>query len=376
MNEEFEDYTHDHYTLQPGTNLIRQLKKVVKPLNPGEEVQKVLAEPSTLIFRMKRNAEVEPLDIMAIDSLNVSQMSKKVQKNHIRDLENTMNSLTITENTQNTKESTTNTQGPNGLVDFSEGIDDLRLVLRRVNPSNIFELAQDEDTFRKNYKTVYNEMHSKLKREAKIDKIRKNLVSQSKNLKIFDIDLKNEFKQNVLYCNNQPMLVTDLTKDEKAPKKDAIELEDDGSYDYYFLQQVPKQEASQAEKIHLHDTTKNIVRSHFVEDGMQLVYEQQGVDSDDEVHQNPDNVDSNDENNPENDYPEEEDEGGYYNNNRRDSDDFESDYGDYDRENDDDDEDYDSRCDREYQEQKFSSNFFSKIKNMADDNFEWPGSKK
>jgi len=118
------------------------------------------------------------------------------------------------------------------------------------------------------------------------------------------------------------------------------------------------------------------VRSHFVEDGMQLVYEQQGVDSDDEVHQNPDNVDSNDENNPENDYPEEEDEGGYYNNNRRDSDDFESDYGDYDRDNDDDDEDYDSRCDREYQEQKFSSNFFSKIKNMADDNFEWPGSKK
>jgi len=120
-----------------------------------------------------------------------------------------MNSLSITENTQNNeKQEEDPNKGPNGLIYFDEGIDDLKLVLRRVNPSNIFELAQDEESFRKNYKTVYNDMHSKLKREAKLDQIRKNLVSKSKNLKIFDINLKNEFKQNVLYCNNQPMLVT------------------------------------------------------------------------------------------------------------------------------------------------------------------------
>lgn len=140
--------------------------------------------------------------------MNISQMSKKVQKNHIRDIENIMNNLTINEN--NT-EASNKQQDPNavgGWVHFEEGIDDLRLVLRRVEPSNIFDLAQDEETFRKSYKTVYNDMTSKLKREAKIDKIRKNLVSKSKNLKIVDINLKNEFKQNVLYCNNQPMLVT------------------------------------------------------------------------------------------------------------------------------------------------------------------------
>lgn len=130
-------------------------------------------------------------------------MSKKVQKSHIRDIENIMNNLTINENTKQE-----DPNAVNGLVYFEEGIDDLRLVLRRVDPSNIFDLAQDEETFRKSYKTVYNDMTSKLKREAKIDQIRKNLVSKSKNLKIVDINLKSEFKQNVLYCNNQPMLVT------------------------------------------------------------------------------------------------------------------------------------------------------------------------
>ena len=64
MNEEFDDDILPQPQPQPGTNLIRQLKKVVKPLNPGEEVQKAQTQPSTLIFRMKRNAEVEPLDIM------------------------------------------------------------------------------------------------------------------------------------------------------------------------------------------------------------------------------------------------------------------------------------------------------------------------
>ncbi len=134
--------------------------------------------------------------------MNIAQTSKKVQKSHIRDIENIMNNLTISEN------NTDPVKDVNGLVYFEEGIDDLRLVLRRVDPSNIFELAQDEETFRKSYKTVYNDMNSKLKREAKIDQIRKNLVSKSKNVKIVDINLKNEFAQNVLYCNNQPMLVT------------------------------------------------------------------------------------------------------------------------------------------------------------------------
>lgn len=105
------------------------------------------------------------------------------------------------------------------------------------------------------------------------------------------------------------------------------------------------------------------MRSHFVDD---LVYDQQGVDSDDEIHQNPDNVDSNDENNPDNDYPDEEDEeeGGYYGK-RKNSDPYESDFGDYDNDDDEDGEDYgsdsddyESRCKKERQEQKFSSNFY------------------
>jgi len=127
-----------------------------------------------------------------------------------------------------------------------------------------------------------------------------------------------------------------------------------------------KEEASGAEMIHFHDSTKNLVRSHFVEEEMELVYDQQGNDSEDEINQNPDNVDSNDENNPDNDYPDEEDEEeddeNYGGRGRRrsseDEDGFESDYGDYDPNDDDEEEDYYSRVDREYQEEKFSSNFY------------------
>jgi len=60
MNEEFEDYTPN----QPANPSERQIKKVKKPLNPGEELEKAQKKSSTLIFRLKRNAEVEPLDIM------------------------------------------------------------------------------------------------------------------------------------------------------------------------------------------------------------------------------------------------------------------------------------------------------------------------
>ena len=60
MNEEFEDYTPN----QQANPSERKIKKVKKPLNPGEELEKAQNESSTLIFRLKRNAEVEPLDIM------------------------------------------------------------------------------------------------------------------------------------------------------------------------------------------------------------------------------------------------------------------------------------------------------------------------
>ncbi len=60
MNEEFDDNIPNQSANTAG----RQMKKVKKPLNPGEELEKAQNESSTLIFRLKRDAEVEPLDIM------------------------------------------------------------------------------------------------------------------------------------------------------------------------------------------------------------------------------------------------------------------------------------------------------------------------
>lgn len=95
------------------------------------------------------------------------------------------------------------------LLYFNDNNKDSRLVLKRIDLSNIFDLEKNEGEFRKHYKTLYNEMHSKNKREAKLFERRKELITDflknkkdNNKYKIYDVSLK----KGAIQCNGKNMI--------------------------------------------------------------------------------------------------------------------------------------------------------------------------
>lgn len=163
--------------------------------------------------------------------MNVPLLSKKHQAKHIRDLEDDINKLNINENKGFNEEVKENENSERvklqegtkeileGLLFSEDSLMDMKFVLKRVDPRNIYDSEKNEEQFRKDYKTMYNDINTKQKRDNLLNQRRKNLLENpkeedeekkkdTKKIKIYDINLKEEFKQNVVFCNNSPMVVT------------------------------------------------------------------------------------------------------------------------------------------------------------------------
>lgn len=167
------------------------------------------------------------ISFLALDGMNMPLISKKHQAKHIRDLENEINKLDINKEKEVNEEMKENENNKEkklleGLLFSEDSQMDMKFVLKRIDPQNIYDLEKDEEAFRKNYKTMYNDINSKQKRDNILNQRRKNLLENptnengdnkkdAKKIKIYDINLKEEFKQNVLFCNNNPMVVTYTT---------------------------------------------------------------------------------------------------------------------------------------------------------------------
>ena len=92
---------------------------------------------------------------------------------------------------------------------FYDDINKDKLVLKKIDTSNIFDLEKNEGEFHKHYKTLYNEMHSKNKREAKLLERRKELIAgflkgkkDNSKYKVYDVSLKKE----PILCNGKEMI--------------------------------------------------------------------------------------------------------------------------------------------------------------------------
>ncbi len=97
---------------------------------------------------------------------------------------------------------------------YFENKTELKLVLKRIDPSTIFNLTQTEEEFHKNYKSVHNERISKEKRETKLKEKRQEMLDKSlkakdlnRKYKIYDANIKDDKGQSVVYCNGKPMIV-------------------------------------------------------------------------------------------------------------------------------------------------------------------------
>ena len=153
-------------------------------------------------------------------------MSKKYQTKHVKELENDLQGLNITSDEAYQKMIQRDEQREedakrffDSIMFFDEKQSTTKLVLKRIEPDRIFELENDEESFRKNYRTLYNEVNTKKKRDTKLTERRLKLVEEVEKekqaeaeakptFKVYDLQLKEEFKQNVLYCNDKPMVVT------------------------------------------------------------------------------------------------------------------------------------------------------------------------
>ena len=231
----------------------RPIKKVIKPLNPEEQQSKNIItsndlELSTVIFRVKRNAEVEPSDSLNIDQMSVPNVYKKPQHTYIRESEGSHNEFYQQEEAKNTKEripSIAEELGRNNENNY-------KLVLKKINPASIYE---DEEAFRKGYKTYYNDEINKLKREDILKQKRKALLlvdDSSKNIEILDMSLKEK--------NNQLDLVGCMEIEKDKHLKEELEKED---YDCYLLERVPENEVQDAPKVIFNDLTKAVIENHL-----------------------------------------------------------------------------------------------------------------
>ena len=158
--------------------------------------------------------------------MNIPSMSKKYQTKHVKELANDLQGINLTSDEDYQKMILRDEQREedtkrflDSIMFFDEKQNTTKLVLKRIEPDRIFELENDEESFRKNYRALYNEVNAKRKRDTKLTEKRMKLVEEVEKerqaggeaqptFKVYDLQLKEEFKQNVLYCNDQPMVVT------------------------------------------------------------------------------------------------------------------------------------------------------------------------
>lgn len=234
----------------PNNNLIRPpIKRVIKPLSPEEQLQNSNQnelELSTVIFRLKRNAEIEPSKILDIDQMSVPNICKKPQHHHIRDSEEL--------HKEHAKEE--NYKVPSIAEELENNEKNYRLVLKKFDPASIFE--EDEESFRKKYKTYYNDQNNKLKRENILKQKRRVLLDNPHNVEILNMSVREGMASHSNEKQLELVSCMEIEKDKQL--KEELEKEE---YDCYFLERVPDNEIEDAPKIMFNDLTKAVIDNHL-----------------------------------------------------------------------------------------------------------------
>jgi len=229
------------------------MKRVVKPLAPEEQIQNYNQnelELSTVIFRLKRNAEIEPSDILNIDQMSIPNTYKKPQYKHIRESESSQ----VKERNDENRE-----RVPSIAEELEKNEKNYRLVLKKFDSVSIF--GEDEETFRKNYKTYYNDTNNKLKRENILKQKRKALLENPHSVEILNMNLNSD-GNNVNQRQLELVSCMEIEKDKQL--RDELEKEE---YDCYFLERVPDIEVDKAPTIMFNDLTKAVIDNHLNKKG-------------------------------------------------------------------------------------------------------------
>jgi len=170
------------------------VKRAIKPLPIEEQIRKVNQselELQSRVFGIKRHAEVESFEPFDTELIDRSDIYKKCQYRHIRESEDVYKE----DNSLNHQQKIS---GDNDLNLFigkelgnigKDGQNCSRTIMKK---SECLYEMEDQEDFRRTYKTCYNEMIKKLKREDFLNKKRKNLMAQW----TFDNKSLNELENN------------------------------------------------------------------------------------------------------------------------------------------------------------------------------------
>ncbi len=226
----------------------RPTKKIIKPLAPEKKFENINddeLELSRVIFRIKRSAEVEPSEILEIDEMSAPHVYKKHQNKHIRECD---------EHDIVKKEKAKDDELEN---------DNNKLVLKKFDPSFVFE---DEKNLRKEYRLLYNDQNTKLKRENLLKQKRKDLLTRrSKEIEFLNMALGAHFE--IKNPAEPPLIPLGLEQGFSFGKnqqqlKEELEKSD---YAYYFLERRRNDEMQEEDvtKIRFDDLAKAVIENHL-----------------------------------------------------------------------------------------------------------------
>lgn len=230
----------------------RPIKKVIKPLAPEKKFENINddeLELSRIIFRIKRSAEVEPSEILEIDQMSAPNVYKKPQYKHIRecdeqDVEGKLKKERV-------KDDESENNGDNS-----------KLVLKKFDPSFVFE---DEKSLQKEYRMLYNDQNTKLKRENLLKQRRRVLLTNnSKDIEFLDMALGSHFE--IRNPAEPPLIPLGLEQgfslSENKQLKEELQKKE---YAYYFLERVSdrNEEMEDVTKIRFDDLAKAVIENHL-----------------------------------------------------------------------------------------------------------------